>query len=268
MKLKFVIVVILLSALIFSCQRLPIEDTFGTAQFNLVDQNNSSQKFPELIKGKIAIVGYIFTNCPDICPLTTNNMRLIQDELKKEKINDEVEFVSISFDPEADRPEVLKKFAEIRDLDLNNWTLLTGEKAITDSLIKEAGVIAVIGDSTITKDGKTIYYYVHTDRISLVDEEGNIRKNYLGSKLKIDEVIKDIKKLQGNGILEIRFDFSFIIFGIVIGLLFLFSLIDILKNNFADQNKIVWILVVVFIPILGAILYFSIGRNQKIKKEN
>jgi len=186
----------LLIIIFVSCgSDLEIEDTFGTEQFNLVDQNNSPQKFPEIIKGKIAIVGYIFTNCPDICPLTTNNMRLIQDELKKEKINDEVEFVSISFDPEADRPEVLKKFAEIRNLDLNNWIFLTGEKTITDSLIKEAGVIAVVGDSTITKDGKTIYYYVHTDRISLVDEEGNIRKNYLGSKVNVEEIIADVKKL-------------------------------------------------------------------------
>lgn len=188
---------IFLSIFIFvSCWNdLEIEGNFGTAHFNLVDQNNSPQKFPEIIKGKIAIVGYIFTNCPDICPLTTNNMRLIQDELKKEKINNEIEFVSISFDPEADTPEVLKKFAEIRDLDLNNWTFLTGEKTTTDSLIKEAGVIAVVGDSTITKDGKTIYYFVHTDRISLVDEEGNIRKNYPGSKVNIEEVVADVKKL-------------------------------------------------------------------------
>lgn len=196
MKTINVFLFFVVAAIFVSCGNdLEVEGNFGTEQFNLLDQNNSPQKFPEIIKGKIAIVGYIFTNCPDICPLTTNNMRLIQDELKKEKINTDVEFVSISFDPEADRPEVLKKFAEIRDLDLNNWTFLTGEKTTTDSLIKEVGVIAVVGDSTITKDGKTIYYYVHTDRISLVDEEGNIRKNYLGSKVNVEEVVADVKKL-------------------------------------------------------------------------
>ena len=193
-KINFAFIVFL-AGLTFACQSLPIDGDFGPEQFNLVDQNNTPRKFPEMIKGKIGVVGYIFTNCPDICPLTTNNMRLIQEELKKEKINDEVEFVSVSFDPEADSPEVLKKFAEIRDLDLNNWTFLTGEKAITDSLIKEVGVIAVVGDSSVTKEGEKIYYYVHTDRISLVDEEGNIRKNYLGSRAKIDEVVADIKKL-------------------------------------------------------------------------
>lgn len=195
MKKLNLTVLFLLSLILIACQSLPIEGDYGPHQFNLVDQNNSPREFPEMIKGKIGVVGYIFTNCPDICPITTNNMRLIQEKLKKEKINDKVEFVSVSFDPEADTPEVLKKFADIRDLDLNNWTFLTGEKTITDSLIHEVGIVAVVGDSSVTKEGEKIYYYVHTDRISLVDEEGNIRKNYLGSRANIDEVVADIKKL-------------------------------------------------------------------------
>ncbi|MBU2491902.1 MAG: SCO family protein [Bacteroidetes bacterium] len=193
-KLNIVLLAVILISL-SACNGLPIEGDFGPTHFNLIDQDNQSQIFPDLIKGKIGVVGYIFTNCPDICPLTTNNMRLIQEELKKENINDDVEFVSISFDPEVDSPEVLKNFAEIRDLDLNNWAFLTGEKSIIDSLIKEAGVIAVVGDSSVTKEGETIYYFIHTDRISLIDEEGNIRKNYLGSRINIKDVVADIKKL-------------------------------------------------------------------------
>ena len=43
------------------------------------------------------------------------------------------------------------------------------------------------------------------------------------------------------------------------------AIIDILQNNFLGNNKIVWILVVIFIPIMGAILYLTIGKNQKLK---
>jgi Phospholipase_D-nuclease N-terminal len=43
------------------------------------------------------------------------------------------------------------------------------------------------------------------------------------------------------------------------------ALIDILKNKFEDNHKIVWILVVLFFNMIGAILYFTIGRKQKIK---
>jgi hypothetical protein len=43
-----------------------------------------------------------------------------------------------------------------------------------------------------------------------------------------------------------------------------FALIDILKNNFQDNNKIIWVLVVIFLPIIGAVLYFIIGKKQKM----
>lgn len=197
MKTRLNIILLCVGILIHvSCgEKLPSTDDFGNAKFSLVNQNNKPIVFPDFVKGKISIVGYIFTNCPDICPLTTNNMRLIQEKIKQEKI-DNVEFVSITFDPKTDTPEVLRKFAEIRNLDLSNWNFLTGEKTIIDSLIKSVGVFAVPGDSTVLKSGKTIYYYVHTDRIQLIDKNGKTRKNYPGSKINLDEIISDIKTLE------------------------------------------------------------------------
>ena len=50
--------------------------------------------------------------------------------------------------------------------------------------------------------------------------------------------------------------------------LWLWALADILKNNFKKNYKLIWIIVVVMIPILGAILYFMIGRKQKITKKS
>ena len=47
--------------------------------------------------------------------------------------------------------------------------------------------------------------------------------------------------------------------------LWLIALIDILKSNFSGNNKIVWIVVVILLPILGAILYLIIGKTQKVK---
>lgn len=43
------------------------------------------------------------------------------------------------------------------------------------------------------------------------------------------------------------------------------ALVDILKNKFEGNDKIIWVLVVLFLNLLGAILYFTIGRKQKIK---
>ena len=47
--------------------------------------------------------------------------------------------------------------------------------------------------------------------------------------------------------------------------LWLIALIDILKSNFIGNNKLIWIVVVILLPILGAILYLIIGKSQKVK---
>ena len=48
--------------------------------------------------------------------------------------------------------------------------------------------------------------------------------------------------------------------------LLIIALIDILRSTFKDStNKIIWVLVVIFVPFLGAILYFIIGRSQKVR---
>ena len=45
------------------------------------------------------------------------------------------------------------------------------------------------------------------------------------------------------------------------------ALYDILSNNFKKNYKLIWIIVVVMVPIFGAILYFMSGRKQKITKK-
>jgi len=44
------------------------------------------------------------------------------------------------------------------------------------------------------------------------------------------------------------------------------ALVDVLRNNFKDNDKIIWILLIIFLPILGAVLYFLIGRGKRLKK--
>ncbi len=65
------------------------------------------------------------------------------------------------------------------------------------------------------------------------------------------------------GILISSFMMVFVIFCFI---LYVYILIDILKHEFTGYNKIIWILVLIFFPILGALLYLIIGRTQRIKK--
>jgi len=45
----------------------------------------------------------------------------------------------------------------------------------------------------------------------------------------------------------------------------IWALVDILKSKFTYSNKIIWLLIVSFVPIIGFILYFLIGRKQKVR---
>lgn len=55
-------------------------------------------------------------------------------------------------------------------------------------------------------------------------------------------------------------------FTVGILLLWRFALVDILRSEFEGQNeKLIWVLVVIFLPLFGPVLYYSIGRHHKIQ---
>lgn len=59
--------------------------------------------------------------------------------------------------------------------------------------------------------------------------------------------------------------FVFLLVFVAVFVFWLWALIDILKSEFTGPNKVVWLLMVMMVPLIGAILYYFIGREQKIK---
>ncbi|HEX9739624.1 MAG TPA: SCO family protein [Ignavibacteriaceae bacterium] len=192
--MKKLLIIFLLLVILSGCNNPLPEEKMINGSFTLLNQDSSRVNFPDRFKGRILVTGFIFTNCPDICPMTIHNMQLIQKELAKEKIKN-VEFAAVSFDPLRDTPEVLSKQTELREVDLSNFNFLTGNKNRIDSLLDAMNIFAFTDDTTYTESGEPVYFFVHTDRITLVDQQGSIRKEYSGSKINIDEIISDIKYL-------------------------------------------------------------------------
>ena len=61
------------------------------------------------------------------------------------------------------------------------------------------------------------------------------------------------------------YEWLFIIFAIILPLV---AIIDILRSDFKDSvTKLIWVLVVLFFPFLGPIIYFVVGRNQRITSD-
>ena len=193
MKILLQLFYALLVLVLVGCQsKLPLDKDLTKRSHTFLNQDSVVVNFPEIIKDKITVMGFIYTHCPDICPMTTHNMVLTEERLIEEGIDD-VLFVALSFDPERDSPEVLRKFAEIRGINFNNWIFLTGDETTTKDLLKRFDVRAIPTDSTFFEDGTNSYSIMHTDRISLINNKGILKKNYKGSTINIEELITDIK---------------------------------------------------------------------------
>ena len=125
-----------------SSRELPV---IGPApQFTLTSQDGKPFALADL-RGKAVVVAFIYTECPDICPMLTQKMVEVQDELGA-NFGAKIAFVSISLDPEHDTPEVLKDYAQFWGAKSDGWAFLTGApEAVRDDaplwgiLCKEGG---------------------------------------------------------------------------------------------------------------------------------
>ena len=92
--------------------------------------------FDDLIEDKVVVINFIYTSCPDTCPLETAQLVRVQNILG-DRMGEDVFFYSISIDPKRDTPEVLKEYRERFGA---NWTFLTGKKEDVIQLRKKLGL--------------------------------------------------------------------------------------------------------------------------------
>ena len=92
--------------------------------------------FDDLIKDKVVAINFIYTSCPDTCPLETAQLVRVQ-KLMGDRMGKDVFFYSISIDPKNDTPEVLKEYRERFGA---KWTFLTGDKKDIIRLRKKLGL--------------------------------------------------------------------------------------------------------------------------------
>lgn len=94
--------------------------------------------FDDLIKDKVVMINFIFTRCPDACPLETARLREVQ-RILEDRVGKDVFMYSISIDPEHDTPEVLGEYAKKFEVG-PGWLFLTGKEADITHLRKKLGL--------------------------------------------------------------------------------------------------------------------------------
>ena len=103
----------------------------------LVTQDGDHVRFfDDLIKDKIVVINFIYTSCPDSCPLETAQLVRVQDILG-DRLGQDIFFYSITIDPGHDSPEVLEEY---KDRFGAKWTFLTGAEADITLLRRKLGL--------------------------------------------------------------------------------------------------------------------------------
>jgi protein SCO1 len=154
------------------------------ADFKLTDQDGKPFKFSGT-RGKLVLVTFIFTTCPDVCPLLTAKFAAIQRTLEENKFRDYF-LLSITTDPERDTATALKQYAHHFKAEVRSWSFLTGSRQDMAKVWKLFGVNVTKNESGQVQ---------HTSLTTLVDRQGNRRVDYYGDKWGDKEVLKDIEWL-------------------------------------------------------------------------
>ena len=155
--------------------------------FALTSQDGKQVALADL-RGKVVAVAFIYTGCPDVCPLLTDKMVRVQDELGAD-FGAKVAFVSISLDPEHDTPAVLKDYAQAWGAKPGGWLFLTGSVAAVRDVTRRYGVFF-----QKKEDGSVD----HTQLTSLIDAKGEMRVQYLGARFDPEEFRHDLLSLVGE----------------------------------------------------------------------
>jgi len=169
-----------------------IIDDMNDASFELVNQDSLNVNFPIDFRGQYVVMGFVYTNCPDICPLITQNLIKIQKDLGYPA---NVQFLGVSFDPKRDTPEVLHRYKEVFKVD-DNVNFLTGEPTIIQTFMDSVRVRTQESMRTTTESGKEIYFLNHSDKIMVMNPKGEIIIEYGGSMPSIPSLIlQDLQSL-------------------------------------------------------------------------
>jgi len=157
------------------------------ADFSLINQNGKTVT-QDTYNNKIYIADFFFTTCQTICPIMTDHMVILQNQLK---LDPDVMLLSHTVTPEIDSVAQLKKYALNKGVLDSKWNLVTGDKKEIYQLARKS-YLAVKS----TGDGGE-YDMIHTENFILVDQKKRIRGYYDGTlEEDIESLLNDIDILK------------------------------------------------------------------------
>jgi protein SCO1/2 len=152
-----------------------------TPDFTLTDQSGQKVSMGDQ-RGKLVLLTFLYTNCPDVCPLITQNLNEALQMLGAKR--DDVRVLAVSVDPEGDTPKSVDEYAKAHHL-LPEFRYLIGSRDELTKVWRAYDVAAVASDPELVD---------HTAYTMLVDRSGAGRVIYDAS-VKAKNVVHDVDEL-------------------------------------------------------------------------
>ncbi len=167
-------------------QNLEIYQDIG-GNFTLLSSNNQYVSLEDF-QGKVVLMFFGFTACPDTCPLTLSKLKQVMARLDQKK---PVQQLFITVDPKRDNPEQLKSFLSTFNLNIIG---LTGTE---EEILHVAELYGSAYMKNPTINSETSYLMIHTGYVYLIDPQGQVRAIYPQDTEEI-RIIEDIRQLLAN----------------------------------------------------------------------
>ena len=155
---------------------------FQGSSFSLKDVNNEIIT-ESSFKGPLTAIFFGFTNCPDVCPMTLNNLDLVIKNLEQKK-KEKFKVFFVSIDPERDSTEIIKDYLNSFE---NKIYGITGDPKKVFLMSKSWGVLS---EKIFTEDGN--YLINHSSSIILLKNGKYL--NRISHHVSYEEIFKTINK--------------------------------------------------------------------------
>ncbi len=155
--------------------------------FSLTDQNNEKFTLSDQ-KGKVLLLNFGFTNCPDVCPATLGVLTEVLNVLEEE---DRVAALFITVDPERD---TVARLAGYIPFFHNRIIGLTGTHEAIKKISSAYGVFYLKEENT-AKGAEDDYEVAHSPAVYLINTRGKMVLRYPADKLNPEKIAEDIERL-------------------------------------------------------------------------
>lgn len=183
---------VLFLGLFISCNKPEVIIDLERDSYELLNTDSATVQFPDDFGDNITVISFIYTHCPDVCPVITANMKNIQNQLQD---TSGIKFVEITFDPERDTPSVLRNYKKNYQLN-NQFSVLTGKPVIIDSLMNRLQIVAQKTRIDSVHQNENEYFMRHSNTIYVMDKYGRIRADFMASRVPPEHVVEIIQKLR------------------------------------------------------------------------